>query len=109
LSPVSSLTGPYVREMQGLSVLDLSQSLDDTAYITNPHGTLYATDQANNDVVAIRGGFFRGEAVTSGTPSAANNAVNAPNYVATLSLTTGTVTAIPALSAVQSQGLLYIP
>lgn len=94
---------------QHLSVLDLSQSIDDTAYITDPDGTLYATDQAHNDVVAIRGGFRPGEAVVSGTPSSANNAVNAPNYLASLSLATGTVTAIPGLSGVQSQGLLYLP
>ena len=94
---------------QQLSVLDLSQSIDDTAYITDPRGTLYATDQADNDVVAIRGGFTPGEAVVSATPSGANNAVNAPNYLATLSLGSGTVTAIPGLSAVVSSGLLYVP
>jgi hypothetical protein len=94
---------------QHLSVLYLSQSIDDTAYITLPFGTLYATDQAHNDVVAIHGAFWPGEAVVSGTPSGANDAVNAPNYLATLSLATGTVTAIPGLSGVQSSGLLYLP
>jgi hypothetical protein len=91
-----------------LSVLYMSQSIDDTAYVTNPGGTIYATDQTNNEIVAITGRFKRGEAIVSATPSGANNAVNAPNYLATLSLTSGTVSPIPALAKVQSTGLLFL-
>ena len=94
---------------QHLSVLYLSQSIDDTAYVSVPFGTLYVTDQANNDLMAIHGPFLPGEAIVSATPGGANNAVNAPNYLATLSLATGTVTAIPGLSGVQQNGLLYLP
>jgi hypothetical protein len=92
---------------QRLSVLYLSQSIDDTAYITDPADTLYTTDQATNQILSITGPFRRGEAIVSGTPTGANNAVNAPNYMASMSLKTGTVTRIQGLSSIQSEGLLF--
>jgi hypothetical protein len=92
---------------QQLSVLYLSQSIDDTAYPTSTHGTLYATDQVNNDVVGITGPFQPSEPIVSSTPSGANNAVNDPDYLATVALQTGTVTALSGLGSVQPSGLLY--
>jgi hypothetical protein len=95
-------------KQQRLQVLYMSQSIDDTAYITSRSGTLYATDQTHNDIVAITGPFQRDEAVVSATPSGANNVVNVNNYMATVSLRNGTVTAIPGLRAVQSTGLQFV-
>jgi hypothetical protein len=96
------------RKRQRLSVLYLSQSVDDSAFVTDPGARLYATDQTTDAIVAISGGLERGEVIVTATPSGANNAVDAPNYLATLSLTTGTVTRLPGLRAVQSMGLVLV-
>jgi hypothetical protein len=93
-----------------MSVLNLSQAVDDTAWITDPQGTLYATDSSNNDVVAVHGAFTPGTAFASATPADSINAPAnpGPNYLATLDLQTGTVTAVPGLTF-QAKGLLYSP
>lgn len=104
----------YVRGLvprpQAISVLNLSQSVDDTQWVTEPGGTLYAADTGADQVVAVQGDFVPGTAFTAATPGDADNAPAnpPPNFLATLDLRTGTVTAVPGL-AVQPQGLLYLP
>jgi hypothetical protein len=93
---------------QELSVLYLSQSIDDSGYVGNAGGALYLTDAAANDVVRLRGDLQPGQVFVVATPSGANNAVNAPDYLATLNLWTGTVTSIPALSGLQPKGLIFV-
>lgn len=91
-----------------LSVLDLSQSINDSAYITGRSGTLYVTDPSTDQVLMLRGPLRPGEVIVAATPGSANNAVKAPNYLATLDLFDGTVTAIPGLAGIQPQGLAYV-
>jgi hypothetical protein len=125
--------GDYVHDSQGdqqqvsvhelgamgpdLQVLNLSQSINDTAWATDRGGTLYVTDKSNGDVVAVRGAFRAGTAYVAVTPCSANSApatCPAPgfpaNYLGTLDLFTGDVQ--PALllagSTLQPQGLLFV-
>jgi len=95
---------------QSLQVLDLTQSVNDTAWVTDPRGTLIVTDHANNDVVAVTGHFQRGTAFVAVTPGDANNAPAdaGPNYLGVLDLFTGAVDAVPGLD-VQPEGLTFVP
>ena len=90
-----------------LSVLRLSQAVDDSAWITSSHGTLYATDGTDNEIFAIRGTFTPGTVYTSVTPADANTPVNAPSYLGVLDLNTGMIT--PAITTIQAKGLVYVP
>jgi hypothetical protein len=100
---------------QSLSVLALSQSVDDTAFATGD-GIMYATDPSNDSVDAITGPFRAGQVFTVATPCGANNApatCPAPgfpaNYLATLDLTNGTVSPLAVKgSALTPQGLLFV-
>lgn len=92
---------------QKLSVLNLSQSINDTAWVTSSRGTLYVTDHAANEVLALRGRFKPGTAYVAATPSSANNPVDAPNYLGTLNTFTGQVKAVGM--PFQPQGLLFVP
>jgi hypothetical protein len=103
----------YVRDAgrpnQSLSVLNLSQSVDDTAWATASHGTLFATD-GKSKVFAVSGGFDVGTAFSAATPGNANNAPPnpAPNFLATLDLNTGAVTPVPGITF-QAKGLVFVP
>src|SRR6202022_2777054 len=61
------------RPNQSLSVLNLSQSVDDTAWATASRGTLFATDGKSN-VLPVGGRFDVGTAFSAATPGNANNA-----------------------------------
>jgi hypothetical protein len=97
------------RANQSLSVLNLSQSVDDTAWATASRGTLFATD-GRSRVFAVRGGFDVGTAFSAATPGNANNAPPnpAPNFLATLDLDTGAVTPVPGI-AFTAKGLVFVP
>jgi hypothetical protein len=97
------------RANQSLSVLNLSQSVDDTVWATASRGTLYATDSSSNKVFAVRGRFDVGTAFTSATPGNANNAPPnpGPNFLATIDLNTGAVTAVPGITF-PSKGLVFV-
>ena len=101
----------YVKDVTGatpqLSVLQLSQAVDDTAWITSTGGVLYSTDGVDNEVFAVTGNFPVGTILTSVTPGDANTPVNAPNYLGYLNLRTGQIS--PAVTTIQSKGLLYVP
>jgi hypothetical protein len=98
------------RPNQSLSVLNLSQSVDDTAWATASRGTLFATDSKNNKVFAVRGRFDVGTAFSAATPGNANNAPPnpPPNFLATLDLNTGAVTPVPGITF-QAKGLVFVP
>jgi hypothetical protein len=104
----------YVRHAgmpnQSLSVLNLSQSVDDTAWATSSRGTLFATDSKNNQVFAVGGRFDVGTAFSAATPGNANNAPPnpAPNFLATLDLNTGAVAPVPGITF-QAKGLVFVP
>ncbi len=100
-----------------LSVLSLSQSVDDTAWPDGARGTLYATDSTNDAVDAITGAFPGGPVVAA-TPCGANSApatCPAPpdypaNYLASLNPWTGQVSplAVGGAAFVPQGGLLFV-
>jgi hypothetical protein len=91
-----------------LSLLKLSQRVNDTAWVTNPHGTLYVTDNADSEVFTVRGAFTPGAAYTAVTPrSTVPTEPNPPNYLGVLNMNTGVVT--PAITTIQAEGLLFTP
>lgn len=102
----------YVRNAgragQQLSVLNLSQSVDDTVWATSSSGTLYATD-GHSTVYAIRGHFSKGTAFSAVTPGNANNAPPnpGPNYLATLNLNTGVLTPVASVTF-PVKGLVFV-
>jgi hypothetical protein len=98
------------RPAQTLSVLSLSQSIDDTIWVTDRSGTLYVTDSADNEVIALSGVFRPGTAFVSTTPADSNNAPPnpGPNYLSTLDLYSGAVEAVSGLTF-QPKGLLFVP
>lgn len=86
---VSDPGGP----VQQLSVLFLSQSINDTAWATDRSGALYATDASSDTVDSITGNFDPGTAFVAATPCDANNAPTncAANFLGTLNLHTGQI------------------
>jgi hypothetical protein len=100
-----------------LSVLNLSQAVDDTAW-PNADGTLYATDSTNNVVDTVTGSF-PANPVVAVTPCGSNNAPSpcpAPpqfpaNYLGTLNPWTGQVNPLTTTGAaiVPQGGLLFVP
>lgn len=95
-----------------LSVLSLSQSVDDTAFPNGP-GTLYATDSTNDAVDVIRGTLPSGP-VAAATPCGANSApptCTTANYLSSINPWTGQVTALTVggVPFVPQGGLLYAP
>jgi hypothetical protein len=100
-----------------LSVLSLSQSVDDTAWPDGVRGILYATDSTNDAVDAVTGDFPGGPVVAV-TPCGANSApatCPAPpaypaNYLGALNPWTGQVTALTVggTAFVPQGGLLFV-
>ena len=66
-------------EDQRLQVLNLSQSIDDTAFPTGDHGVLLTTDSTANSVVIITGALKVGTAYAAVTPGNANSAGSNPH------------------------------
>lgn len=101
---------------QSLSVLNLSQAVDDTAWATDPSGVLYATDATHNAVDMISGPFRPGQVFVAVAPCNANGAPSpcpAPNYPAnflgSLDLTTGTVSSVTTTgTALVPKGLFFV-
>ncbi len=102
---------------QSLSVLKLSDSVDDTAWPASSSGALYTTDNGKDTIDRITGPFRRGSVFVAVTPCDANGAPNvcpgpgyAPNYLGELNPDTGVITAADVRGpAVAAQGLLYVP
>jgi hypothetical protein len=102
---------------QTLSVLNLSSSVDDTAWPSDSSGALYATDNANGTVNRITGPFVLGSVIVADTPCDENSAPATcpgpgypPNYLGELNSFTGAITPLVVEGApVQPQGLLFLP
>jgi hypothetical protein len=100
---------------QQLNVLNLTQSVDDTAW-TGSDGALYSTDSTNDAVDVVTGDFDHLTIVVA-TPCGSNSAPTtcpAPNfpanYLATLDLQTGTVTPVAVTGSpyVPQGGLAFV-
>jgi hypothetical protein len=99
-----------------LWVLDLPQSVDDTAWSTSWHGAYYAASTGDDTVVEIEGSFWPGTAFVAVTPCDANNAPATcpgpgfpPNYLGHLNMYTGQITRVPVRgAALHPQGLIFV-
>jgi hypothetical protein len=101
-----------------LSVLTLSDSVDDTAWPSDRWGAIYATDSANDTIYKVTGPFHPGSVFVVDTPCGANNAPGtcpAPgfsaNYLGQLNPWTGAITPVhqtgPAFTP--QGGMLFLP
>lgn len=104
---------------QRLSVLSLSQSVDDTVWPSTRFGTLYSTDSSNDSVDTVTGPFTAGQPMVVATPCGTNSApATCPmppafpaNFLASLNPTNGQVTAVTTAGAAYTPqgGLLFVP
>jgi hypothetical protein len=102
---------------QTLSVLNLSASVDDTAWPSDSSGAIYTTDNANGTVNEITGPFQVGSVFAAVTPCDENSAPATcpgpgypPNYLGEINPWTGAITAVPLSGpAVEPQGMLFLP
>jgi hypothetical protein len=98
-----------------LHVLSLSQSVDDTAWISGA-GTLFATDTSGDTVDRVDGGFQAGSIFVAVTPCDADNAPATcpapgfpPNYVGMLGPWTGHVSRVMLSGPrLEPQGMLFL-
>ncbi|MGB6771541.1 MAG: hypothetical protein WBF51_06000, partial [Candidatus Dormiibacterota bacterium] len=87
---------------RGLTVLSLTQAVDDTAWTSGPTGPVYSAKSVNDAVDVITGPFNSDQPLVAATPCGANSApatCPAPpsypaNYLATMNPWTGQVTAL---------------
>jgi hypothetical protein len=104
------------RRRGGLSVLNLSHSVDDTAWPSSRDGALYTTDNAANAIYKITGGFTRGSTLVAVTPCDQNDAPSTcpgpgfpANYLGELNPNTGNITAVQVDGpSFQPQGMLFL-
>jgi hypothetical protein len=102
---------------QRLSVLNLSDSVDDTAWPSDRHGAIFTTDNSNDTINEITGPFQPGEVFVADTPCDANDAPATcpgpgfpPNFLGQLNPDTGTITPVTLQGpAVEPQGMLFLP
>ena len=100
-----------------LSVLKLSQSIDDSAWASGSSGSLYVTDGSADLIYKITGPFQPGEQVVGVTPCDAGNAPTScpnprfpQNYLGVVNQSTGKVTKFALTSpAINPAGLLFVP
>ncbi len=101
---------------QHLSVLALSQSVDDTAWATAWHGAFYAADHDGDRVDVVSGTFGPGTVFVAVTPCDAGNApatCPAPgfpaNYLGQLNIYTGQITPVKLHGAsLHPQGMIFV-
>jgi hypothetical protein len=102
---------PVVR----LSVLRLSQSVDDTAWVSGPGGRLFASDATSDTIDAVSGRFPAGAELVAVTPCDAANAPATcpgpgfpPNYLGSLNPLTGHITRVPLSGAsFEPKGMVF--
>lgn len=103
---------------QRLSVLNLSDSVDDTVWPSSRHGAIFATDSTHDTVNEITGRFARGEVFVADTPCGANDApATCPgpgfsaNFLGQLDPDTGQITPVTVAGpAFEPQGgMLFLP
>ena len=103
-------------KQQHLWVLNLSQSVDDTAWSTSWKGVFVATDNSDDTVDVINGSFWPGTAFVSVTPCGANSApatCPAPrfpaNYVGHLDMFTGFISPVSLRGAtLHPSGMIFV-
>jgi hypothetical protein len=96
---------------QTLRVLNLSQTVDDTAWATSARGALVVSDAAHDTVSVVTGRFAAGTAYTSVTPGNANNPGPhpGPNYLGAIDLASGQVAAMPTTGdPLQPKGMIFL-
>ena len=102
---------------QRLSVLNLSDSVDDTVWSSDRDGSIFTTDNSGNTVNEITGPFARGEVFVADTPCDATDAPSTcpgpgfpPNFLGELNPYTGLITPVALQGApVEPQGMLFLP
>jgi hypothetical protein len=102
---------------QHLSVLRLSQSVDDTAWATSWHGTFFAASTGTDAIDAVSGTFWPGTVFVAVTPCDANGAPAAcpgpgypPNYLGQLNMYTGQISAVSLHGpSLEPQGMIFLP
>jgi hypothetical protein len=102
---------------QHLWVLDLSQSVDDTAWATTWQGAFYTTDNSGDTVDAITGAFQPGTVFVAVTPCDANGAPATcpapgfpPHYLGQLNMYTGYISPVSLRGPrVEPQGMIFVP
>jgi hypothetical protein len=105
-----------VSKHQHLWVLDLSQSVDDTAWSTSWNGAFYANSTSDDTVDEIQGSFWPGTAFVAVTPCDANNAPATcpargfpPNYLGHLDMYTGHIVRVSVRGAkLNPQGMIFV-
>jgi hypothetical protein len=108
--------GPGLAFAPRLSVLRLSQSVDDTAWARSPFGRLYGADTSGDTVDVVTGRFPAHSIFVAVTPCDANNAPATcpapgfpPNYLGSLNPWTGHITRLPVRGpAFEPQGMVFI-
>ena len=101
---------------QSLSVLKLSQSIDDTAWPSAARGMLLVSDNDNGTVEKITGPFTRGQALVAVTPCDAAGAPSTcpgpgfpANYLGSLNPQTGTITKVTVTgTTIGPGGMLFV-
>lgn len=101
---------------QVLSVLKLTHSVDDTAWPSGAAGALYTTDNGNDTIYKITGGFVRGSVLVAVTPCDQNDAPSTcpgpgfpANYLGELNPDTGAIARVHLDGpAVEPQGMLFL-
>ena len=99
-----------------LAVLQLSQSVDDTAWARSAAGRLYAASTADGTVDVVSGPFRPGTVLVAVTPCDADNAPATcpapgfpPNYLGQLNPWTGLITRVPVRGAdLGPQGMVFV-
>jgi len=102
---------------QSLSVLNLTASVDDTAWPSTPSGAIYTTDNSNDTINRITGPFVPGSVFAAVTPCDENIAPATcpgpgfpPNYLGEINPWTGDITAVDVSGpAFEPQGMLFLP
>jgi hypothetical protein len=99
-----------------LTVLRLSQSVDDTAWARSPHGVLYGADTSGDTIDAVTGKFPAHSIFVAVTPCDADNAPATcpgpgfpPNYLGQLDPWTGHITKVQHSGpSFEPQGMIFI-
>lgn len=102
---------------QSLSVLKLSASVDDAAWVADPSGAIYTTDNVSDAIYKITGPFAKGAEIVATTPCNANDAPSTcpgpkfpQNYLGQVNPQTGVITPIAVHGATTApKGMLFIP
>jgi hypothetical protein len=102
---------------QHVWVLDLSQSVDDTAWSTSWNGAFYAASTGDDTIDEIQGKFWPGTAFVAVTPCDAGNApATCPargfpaNYLGHLDMYNGHIDRVSVRgAALHPQGMIFVP